>query len=73
MSKKNLWYKTRYGSPDMKGRWTISDGQIQFDIHPLFSGGFDGRTIVSEELADRYAEEILNLLNKDRLDVREVK
>ena len=62
-----MWTKHRYGNCDGGGYWTITDGLMSFDIHPLYdgSGGHkltDG-VIVSAKKADIYAELIVDALN----------
>lgn len=61
------WTKYEYGTPNT-GHWTITNGHMRFDIHPLFNAS--GRTekypngvIVSAEQADQYAISILDALN----------
>jgi hypothetical protein len=61
-----MWTKHRYGNHD-SGHWTITDGLIRFDIHPLYdgSGGHkltDG-VILSPKKTDLYAELIVDALN----------
>jgi hypothetical protein len=70
------WTKTAYGKTqnsngdwvDSGGRWTISNGHINFDVHVSFDGSgrkeqYPNGVIVSPEQADAYAYRIVEALN----------
>ena len=66
MKNKMTWTKEGYGWA--RGRWTISNGHISFDIHPLFDGSgrkaeYPDGIIVSPQQSTKYAEMIVAALN----------
>jgi len=78
-SKEPTWFGTRYGAKfnyetslweDSPGRWTISNGHLQFDVHltipcnDINNEKYPNGYIVSPEEADTYATTILRLLNE---------
>jgi len=67
------WYIKSYGTSNLKGRYTISNGHLKFDIHPLFDGNmrrgkYQDRIIVSIEQATQYAQFIINALNNAKIE-----
>ena len=65
------WTKFQYGTNDNPkgGRWTITDGQMHFDVHLLINGSHSfkpgsPKMFVTHAQADEYADKIVNALNK---------
>lgn len=67
----NLWRKHSYGEAGT-GHWSIGNGTLQFDIHPLTVCGIDpGRSyqVVIASESDEYADKIVKALNDCQLQL----
>jgi hypothetical protein len=65
-----MWTKHRYGGPHMDGHWTLTDGTLQFDVHPLYlCSPKQSRHIVNDDEANRYAQAILDSLNANEVAI----
>jgi len=71
-----MWTKKSYATAEdnhKAGRWTISNGHVDFDIHLTIDGSHGTGYIVSPAEADAYADHILRKLNEqDSIEFRPI-